>query len=678
MSWPRRPLRLRYLPTVVFLCLPLATSALGADVVRSARSGPWSSPETWLGRAVPGTGARVQVRTGDVVLYDIASDRPIRSIHVAGTLRFASDRDTRLDVGLIKIQAGDDASEDGFDCDLHQPEAGPSGPTPTLEVGSQDRPIPAGRTATIRLVPVEGLDPVSCPAIVCCGGRMDLHGAPMPRTWVKLGDDARPGDPSVRLSEPVPGWRAGDRVILTATRRERKEGATLRPGPNAIPAYTEERLIRSVEGTTLALDRPPTYEHAGTGELRGEVANLTRNVLVESADPARSRGHTMYHRGSSGSVSYAEFRGLGKEGVKGRYPLHFHLLAESMRGTSVLGASIVDSGNRWITIHGTNDLVVRDCVGYRAVGHGFYLEDGSETLNVLDRNLAVQAFAGKPLPDQAFPFDDNAGAGFWWANSLNTFTRNVAVECDLYGYRFEATPGSASDLRLRVLGADGVRRKLDVRTLPFVRFEANEAHSQLYGLNLGEGTGGVGPDRDHPFLLRETRLWDALWAFKPDVPDLLVEGMAIERTKYGIFSPAGDRHTYRRLTIRRTFLAGSGVPSGASSATPDGGASPRDDMPPTTVITHVGEPSGGRRLIRGTTSDNGTIRRVMVEGREARAVEPDFSRWEIAVAEPASGVLSAHAEDAAGNVEPRPHRVRLASGSRQPSGSTSPAHTSGR
>ncbi len=101
----------------------------------------------------------------------------------------------------------------------------------------------------------------------------------------------------------------------------------------------------------------------------------------------------------------------------GKYSLHFHLVGASMRGSSVIGASIWDSGNRWITIHGTDYLVVRDCVGYRSVGHGFYLEDGSEAYNVLDRNLAVQAFAGKPLPAQFLPFDHNDGAGFWWANS---------------------------------------------------------------------------------------------------------------------------------------------------------------------------------------------------------------------------------------------------------------------
>src|SRR3954453_23524395 len=85
-----------------------------APLVRSQRSGPWSAPSTWEGDAVPRAGARVQVRPGHRVIYDALSDRSIRSIHVAGTLAFAADRATRLDVGLIKIQRGEDASEDGF------------------------------------------------------------------------------------------------------------------------------------------------------------------------------------------------------------------------------------------------------------------------------------------------------------------------------------------------------------------------------------------------------------------------------------------------------------------------------------------------------------------------------------------------------------------------------------
>src|SRR5262245_33992877 len=135
---------------------------------RSAQSGFWSAPATWEGGKVPAAGARVQVRTGHTVVYDHQSDLAIRVIHVAGTLRFATDRDTRLDVGLIKIQPGDEASEDGFNCDAHIPEKGATGALPALEVGASDRPLPAQHRAVIRLVYIDGMDRESCPAIVCC------------------------------------------------------------------------------------------------------------------------------------------------------------------------------------------------------------------------------------------------------------------------------------------------------------------------------------------------------------------------------------------------------------------------------------------------------------------------------------------------------------------------------
>src|SRR5205823_3350184 len=257
-------------------------------------------------------------------------------------------------------------------------------------------------------------------------------------------------------------------------------------------AQTEEPTIKAVAGDKVTLERPLAFDHRAEGDYRGEVANLSRNVVVESADPAKGRGHTMYHRNSSGSISYAEFRHLGKPGVLGRYSLHYHLVRDTMRGSSVIGASIWGSGNRWLTIHGTNYLVVRDCVGYQSLGHGFFLEDGTEVYNVFDRNLAVQAYQGKRQAGQALPFDANLGAGFWWANSLNTFTRNVACENN-YGFFFEARPILGTKLTLPVARPDGTRRPVDIRTLPFVRFSDNETHcNNTVGFNLGEGVEGVG------------------------------------------------------------------------------------------------------------------------------------------------------------------------------------------
>src|SRR5439155_15193113 len=118
-------------------------------------------------------------------------------------------------------------------------------------------------------------------------------------------------------------------------------------------------IIAAIDGTAITLDKPLSTQHDGEGDERAEIANLSRNVVIESADPAGVRGHTMYHSGSAGSISYAEFRHLGKKGVLGKYAIHFHLVGDSMRGSGVVGASIWDSDNRWITIHGTNHLLVR-------------------------------------------------------------------------------------------------------------------------------------------------------------------------------------------------------------------------------------------------------------------------------------------------------------------------------
>jgi hypothetical protein len=547
----------RWLVVLAVVILSAAgPSAFAADDwTASARSGNWSDSATWSSGQVPGTGTRVHVKAGHTVVYDVKSETPIRAVYIAGALTFAADRDTQLNVGVLKIEAGDEPTEEGFDCDVHIEELPAGAVRPALLVGTPEKPIGAKHTALIRLVPFEGQDKQSCPAIVCCGGRMEFHGAPLSRTWVKLGATAKKGSSSVTLSEPVTGWRVGDRVIITATHLGRDNGA----GTDLLE--TEERTITAIDGTQVTLNEPLVREHLGDGDFRGEVANLSRNVIVESANPDGIRGHTMYHRGSAGSISYAEFRHLGKKDTLGRYSLHFHLVGNTMRGSSVIGASIHDSHNRWLTIHGTNYLVVRDCVGYRSIGHGYFLEDGTEIYNILDRNLAVQAMDGKKLPKQVLPFDQNDGAGFWWANSLNTFTRNVTCENNRYGYRFEATETSALKLTLPVQQPDGSTKPTDIRTLPFVRFEDNEAHCDgLYGINLGEGVNRVGPDEKHPFVLRNTKIWEIHYAFRVQSPCVLNENMQIHNSIYGVYHPNFDRHVYRNLSITQSPRHGDAEP----------------------------------------------------------------------------------------------------------------------
>ena len=196
--------------------------------------------------------------------------------------------------------------------------------------------------------------------------------------------------------------------------------------------------------------------------------------------------------------------------------------------------------------------MVRDCVGYKSLRPGFFLEDGTEVFNARSQSPPARSYQAPA--QQVLGFDPNNGAGYWWANSQNTFTRNIAAECDNYGFRYEATPSSQSKLVFKVQQPDGSKKSVDIRTLPFVRFDDNEIHSStgLYGLNLGEGVNRVGPDAQHPFIVRNTKIWDLHYGFRPQVPSLRVENMMIHKVAYGVYHPNYDNHEYKNLTIAYT------------------------------------------------------------------------------------------------------------------------------
>src|SRR5688572_4331831 len=125
----------------VALLFLFGTAHAGEAVVRSAASGPWSAPATWVDGQVPGAGTRVLVQAGHRVTYDVNSDAVLRSVHVAGTLAFAPDRDTRLDVGLLMVRPGDSVSEDGIGtagvhAHDHHEHGNAAGPQPVLEIGT--------------------------------------------------------------------------------------------------------------------------------------------------------------------------------------------------------------------------------------------------------------------------------------------------------------------------------------------------------------------------------------------------------------------------------------------------------------------------------------------------------------------------------------------------------------
>ncbi|WDI42057.1 G8 domain-containing protein [Bremerella sp. P1] len=686
-----------------------AVSAAEQSVVFSKQSGPWSAEATWDGGELPEAGDQVVIRAGHEVVYDLESRKVYRLVQIAGTLRFAQDRSTLLNAGLVSLLASEEPTEEGFDCtDMPEPSAHAhhdhhhhhgmhtTALVPTLLIGEPGNPIPAEHTATIRLHYVEGMDKESCPALINCGGHMEIHGQPMRNTWVKMHRASDIGDERVTVVESIEDWKPGDHIIVTGTQeqRERRRGGP--SGGFIDTAQTEERHIVKVGskdfsgGYTITLDKPLTFAHYADDEFKAEVANLTRNVIVESANPDGVRGHTMIHVESKGSISYAEFRHLGKRDLLGRYSLHFHLCGQTMRGSSVIGASIWDSHNRFLTIHGTDSIVVRDCVGYKSVGHGFFLEDGTETNNILDHNLSAVVGPGKPLPKQVVPYDKNRGAGFWFANCHNVFTRNVAAECAEYGYRFENKEADGFNPHLTIREVHGSLTSKDTRVMPFIRFQDNEAHTMRFfclnlrgvsrpdgggldiydqNLSLAQEAAEAIPTPGYPFWIRNFKGWESNWGIHLGTTGVFVDGLNVFRSDVAIWRSIMDGSGYRGLQTKEMRVndihnpLSMGMPAVSEEEASEkrifrGVSSFIDDLPPQTVITKAVR-HGSLVHIEGSTSDTSDVKSVTVNGQPARSCRDHFAQWEITLEAPAgqSLNLTAVAEDVNGLKEIAPHQL---------------------
>ena len=64
--------------------------------------------------------------------------------------------------------------------------------------------------------------------------------------------------------------------------------------------------------------------------------------------------------------------------------------------------------------------------------------------------------------------------------------------------------------------------------------------------------------------------------------------------------------------------------------------------------------AGGKLLVRGTCSDNGEVKRVLVNGQPAKPESANYAEWSIVLDATAERII-VQSEDAAGNQERLPH-----------------------
>ena len=162
-------------------------------------------------------------------------------------------------------------------------------------------------------------------------------------------------------------------------------------------------------------------------------------------------------------VQGVEFYQLGQGGQIGRYPAHFHLARKTPANSFIKDSSVHDSMTRWITIHGTQGVTLARNVGYLSIGHGYYLEDGTETDNNFYSNIGVFARAAidnvqNPRKVPGILFQNNTNANppfnsdvanptvFWIMNGWNDFQYNMAAGANACGVCYWLLPAQISTL----------------------------------------------------------------------------------------------------------------------------------------------------------------------------------------------------------------------------------------
>lgn len=369
-------------------------------------------------------------------------------------------------------------------------------------------------------------------------------------SWVRLNATAKAGAKALTVDRKV-SLQKGDQIVVTTT--------------DYLPGHSEQLTVGAdvTCGTTITVDEALKYDHNGTryplpqsadfdrlgldpaltrdgAETRAAVALLTRSIRIVSAGdtlnqdfPAESTGyffggHLVARQGfKTFQVQGVEFFQMGQGGRLGHYPIHFHHARKTPPETFVKDSSIHDSMTRWIVLHGTQDVTLARNVGYKSIGHGFYLEDGTEINNTLLANLGIFARAAVDnvqnprkvpgilaAPDlhgtsgENVPFrsDYDHPTVFWIMNGWNDFQDNMAAGAGTCGVCYWLLPGYNStisrDLKWESYASmqSSAARAGMAPLKTFVGNSCTSAMTSFQTITITEACQGVGPAGPFPTL----------------------------------------------------------------------------------------------------------------------------------------------------------------------------------
>uniref|UniRef100_A0A672P7Q1 Cell migration inducing hyaluronidase 1 n=1 Tax=Sinocyclocheilus grahami TaxID=75366 RepID=A0A672P7Q1_SINGR len=373
----------------------------------------------------------------------------------------------------------------------------------------------------------------------------------------------------LELADEPQGWTFGDRIVVASTDYSMHQAEEFSVLP--CPSCTRNQI--KVEGK-------PAYLHIGEEvdgvDMRAEVGLLTRNILIRGEMEPTCYGNDackFFSFDTFGGHLKRGFRTVHIEGVElkhmgqqsmGHYPVHFHMNGDvDEKGgynppTYVKDLSIHHTFSRCVTIHGTNGLLVKDVVGYDALGHCFFTEDGPEERNTFDHCLGLLVKASTLLPSDrdskmcrditsgAYPGyvakprqDCSATSTFWMANPNNNLINCAAAGSEETGFWFifHHVPTGPSE---------GMYSPGKSEHTPMGLFINNRAHSNYRAgmiLDHGVKTTEANAKDKRPYLsligARYSPHQDAD-PFKPRVPALVHHFVAYKNQDHGAWLRGGD------------------------------------------------------------------------------------------------------------------------------------------
>ncbi len=331
------------------------------------------------------------------------------------------------------------------------------------------------------------------------GGEIRFYGQ-RKAAKTKLRRSAIAGSNVLSLAKKV-NWKVGDRVLVTSSGFSMEE--------------TEVRYISSIshEKKTLTLNEPLMYPHFGRKmsytkedgsrvilDERSYVENLTRNITIGPQDgtvKSKKGAHVMIMKSAKAFFNSVQIYQAGRMGELARYPIHWHQVGDAT-GQFIKNSVIVNSFQRCIVLHETNNVEIKNNTCYNHFSHGIFLESGNEINNIIENNLVV--LSKRPPYEKALLRSDTikhrgilrrfpSPSSYWISNPKNIVRNNVAAGSEGTGFWMAFENNEICD--------ENNSNCMIPAKMDTLEFHNNTAHSSLVGITWDGAPRGAKAELAH-------------------------------------------------------------------------------------------------------------------------------------------------------------------------------------